>query len=179
MELMPYLPDYYANSPEMGELQRVLGGEVGALRNAVEDFAAQLSPLTATWGLSAWETAVAAGTNETVPLNVRRGAVLAKLRTPPITTAAVVLELAEAAFGGSCSVTVDAAASTVTIRSMETRGIPEGLSSLTATLRIIMPAHLRWVYGIRHYTWAEIMAMYPTWADISGRSFLELCAVNV
>ena len=48
------LPRYYQDSPQMSELERVLGEQAEALRVSESDTLAQLWIDTATWGLDLW-----------------------------------------------------------------------------------------------------------------------------
>ena len=50
-----YLPKFLAKDPEFNETQRVLSWEHERYQLKIIDFAKQLNPYTATWGLSDFE----------------------------------------------------------------------------------------------------------------------------
>ena len=74
------LPRYYQDSPQVSELERVLGEQAEALRVSESDTLAQLWIDTATWGLNLWEQWAGLPVDRTRPYSYRRGRVKAKLR---------------------------------------------------------------------------------------------------
>ena len=66
------LPRYYQDSPQVSELERVLGEQAGALRVSESDTLAQLWVDTATWGLDLWEQWVGLPSDRTRPYSYRR-----------------------------------------------------------------------------------------------------------
>ena len=81
------LPRYYQDSPQVSELERVLGEQAGALRVSESDTLAQLWVDTATWGLDLWEQWVGLPSDRTRPYSYRRSRIKAKLRGQGATTA--------------------------------------------------------------------------------------------
>ena len=81
------LPRYYQDSPQVSELERVLGEQAGALRVSESDTLAQLWIDTATWGLDLWEQWAGLPVDRTRPYSYRRGRIKAKLRGQGATTA--------------------------------------------------------------------------------------------
>ena len=81
------LPRYYQDSPQVSELERVLGEQAEALRVSESDTLAQLWIDTATWGLDLWEQWAGLPVDRTRPYSYRRGRIKAKLRGQGATTA--------------------------------------------------------------------------------------------
>ena len=92
------LPRYYQDSPQVSELERVLGEQAGALRVSESDTLAQLWVDTATWGLDLWEQWAGLPVDRTRPYSYRRGRIKAKLRGQGATTAEM-LRSVVASFG--------------------------------------------------------------------------------
>ena len=69
------LPRYYQDSPQVSELERVLGEQAEALRVSESDTLAQLWIDTATWGLDLWEQWAGLPVDRTRPYSYRRGRV--------------------------------------------------------------------------------------------------------
>ena len=92
------LPRYYQDSPQVSELERVLGEQAGALRVSESDTLAQLWVDTATWGLDLWEQWVGLPSDRTRPYSYRRSRIKAKLRGQGATTAEM-LRSVVASFG--------------------------------------------------------------------------------
>ncbi|CUQ22029.1 Uncharacterized protein conserved in bacteria (DUF2313) [Flavonifractor plautii] len=65
------LPRYYQDSPQVSELERVLGEQAEALRVSESDTLAQLWIDTATWGLDLWEQWVGLPADRTRPYSYR------------------------------------------------------------------------------------------------------------
>lgn len=149
LELLP--PELnYANSPEMVSIQRALTAAMGDVWAARDGFAAQLSPATATWGLPAWEAALALVPQDRADLDARRRAILAKLRGAGTSTVERIRSVAEAQLGGEVWVTELAAEYRLEIWT-RTTAVPEGgIRALTDLLKELMPAHLRWSYGVEY-----------------------------
>lgn len=175
---MDHLPDFYSASPEMAALQAALQAAIHTLWTAREELEAQLDPATATWGLSAWEGALRIPSGTASPA-VRRAAVLQRLQSRLPATADRIAAMASEVFGGLVSVEENPAEYSAVVRSNEAYGVPEGLDALTAQLKPLFPAHISWTYGIRHNTWAETMAAYPTWGDIEGITWANLKAADL
>lgn len=149
LELLP--PELnYANSPEMASIQRALTAAMGDVWAARDGFAAQLSPATATWGLPAWEAALALVPQDRADLDARRRAIIAKLRGAGVSTVERIRSVAEAQLGGEVWVTELAAEYRLEIWT-RTTAVPEGgIRALTDLLKELMPAHLRWSYGVEY-----------------------------
>lgn len=150
--LIELLPQelHYENSPEMVSIQRALTAAMGDVWAARDGFAGQLFPATATWGLDAWEAALGLVPQDIADLNARRSAVIAKLRGAGTSTLERIRSVAEAQLGGEGWMREYPAEYRVEVGATA-MAAPEGaFEALTAVLKEIMPAHLRWSYGLEY-----------------------------
>ena len=149
-DLMALLPQelHYDESPEMTAIQNALTAAGRDVWDARDGFAAQLSPETATWGLDAWEEALAITPQDRADLPARRRAVIAKLRGVGTSTPARIASVAEAHLGGASWVVEYASEYLVEVWVRGMTSPPDSFEALTRALKEIMPAHLRWSYGV-------------------------------
>ena len=156
IELLP--PELnYAGSPEMLSLQNALTAAMGDVWAARDGFLAQLSPATATWGLDAWEAALGLAARDRADTEARRRAVIAKLRGAGTSTPDRIARVAEAQLGGEGWV-IERAAEYIVEVWVRSMGAPEdGFEALTRALKEIMPAHLRWSYGMEYPTLQNVL----------------------
>ena len=90
------LPRYYQDSPQVSELERVLGEQAGALRVSESDTLAQLWVDTAPWGLDLWEQALGLPAGRPMEAKRRRARVLAKVKGTGSTTVERLMGIAAA-----------------------------------------------------------------------------------
>ena len=126
------LPRYYQDSPQVSELERVLGEQAEALRVSESDTLAQLWVDTATWGLDLWEQWVGLPSDRTRPYSYRRSRIKAKLRGQGATTAEM-LRSVVASFGFE----------------------PSDVSGIESAVNEIKPAHLDYWFT---YELAQLLA---------------------
>lgn len=140
----------YAESPEMTAIQNALTAAMGDVWAARDGFAAQLSPATATWGLDMWEEALGLVARDRSDFDARRRAVIARLRGAGTSTMERFRSVAETCLGGVVWVREFPGEYRVEIR-VRSMAVPEdGFAALTKELKEIMPAHLRWSYGMEY-----------------------------
>lgn len=151
--LIELLPEElnYGESPEMTAIQSALTAAAEDVWAARESFAEQLSPATATWGLCAWEEALALAPADKSDLVARRRAIIAKLRGAGTSTPERILSVAKAELGDEVWVLEYPGEYRVEIR-VRLEAAPGDFGALTRTLKEIMPAHLRWGYGLEYPT---------------------------
>ncbi len=169
MSLLDKFPAFWLESSEFCDLQRALEPEAAALRMAAEDAMTQLGVDTATWGLKYWEQALGLLVEEGKEPTYRRSRVISKLRGAGVTTTAMIQSVAEAFSNGAVKIISDSAAYTVTIKFVGALGIPPNMDDLTAALRDIMPAHLKWTYVYTYNTWDVLKA--HTWGELKTRTW--------
>lgn len=151
------LPRYYQESPPVAELERVLGLEVDALRDARDDTLAQLWVDTATWGLERWERWCGLPTDPSLPYSQRRQRVLAKLRGQGTTTAEMIANVV-ASFGFSAeqvSVIEHPGEYAFEVVLSDLAEQPADVSPIQAAVDEIKPAHLEWWFT---YVLSQLLA---------------------
>ncbi|WP_347061063.1 putative phage tail protein [Flavonifractor plautii] len=151
------LPRYYQDSPQVSELERVLGEQAGALCVSESDTLAQLWVDTATWGLDLWEQWVGLPADRTRPYSYRRSRIKAKLRGQGATTAEM-LRSVVASFGfepSQISVIEHPAEYQFEIVLSELAGVPADVGGIEAAVNEIKPAHLDYWFT---YELAQLLA---------------------
>ena len=151
------LPRYYQDSPQVSELERVLGEQAGALRVSESDTLAQLWVDTATWGLDLWEQWVGLPSDRTRPYSYRRSRIKAKLRGQGATTAEM-LRSVVASFGfepSQISVIEHPAEYQFEIVLSDLAAVPSDVSGIESAVNEIKPAHLDYWFT---YELAQLLA---------------------
>lgn len=146
MSLIDLLPDYYAKSSQIVELQGAFEGWTEALQTAKTDLFAQLNVSTATWGLSTWETALGIETDASKSYAYRRERIMSKLRGAGTTTAAMIQNVAESFSNGEVNIVEYNSEYRFEIKFTGTIGMPANMEDLTAAIEEIKPAHLDYSY---------------------------------
>jgi len=162
-EMMTHLPRYYETSRVVRALMQAAGSELDKLRQALDGVLNQHFVKTATWGLDRWESELGLPISPDQPENERRERIISRLRGFGTATIAVVKSVAESYDKGKIDVIEDHAAYTVTIRFVDTTGIPPHLADLQAVLRAVIPAHLDIKYEYNYFVWDELDAKGWTW----------------
>jgi len=165
VNLTEYLPDSYADSPEVVRIQTAIQEQVTALRSARDSLMEQLLVNTATWGLNAWERALAVKTDAAAPVAYRRTRILSKLRGAGTTTVAMIKNVAESFSSGEVDIIEDPAEYRIDIKFIGTLGIPPNMDDLTAAIEEIKPAHITYGYIFTYMTWAMFESYNHTWAE--------------
>ena len=148
MNLVKTLPDYYADSPPITELERVLGLASGQLLDAKDDTLNQLWTDSATWALDLWEQWTGLPTDRTKPISVRRQRVLAKIRGQGTTTVELIAGIV-ASFGY-----LDAQVGIIEhpdeygfeVVISDLAAAPTEVSGITDAINEVKPAHLGWFF---------------------------------
>lgn len=150
--LIDRLPGFWAGSPQVVELQRVLDEMVQAAGSSQADTLAQLFLPTATWGLSWWEQAYgitpASGQTE----EQRRTRILGKLRGQGVATVALIQATAEAYVDAAVSVEEHPNEFHFTVIFDEIGAQPPETDEMTDALNEIKPAHLTFDYLYLYHT---------------------------
>ncbi len=151
------LPRYYQDSPQVSELERVLGEQAEALRVSESDTLAQLWIDTATWGLDLWEQWAGLPVDRTRPYSYRRSRIKAKLRGQGATTAEM-LRSVVASFGfepSQISVIEHPAEYQFEIVLSDLASVPSDVGGIEAAVNEIKPAHLDYWFT---YELAQLLA---------------------
>ncbi len=162
-ELMNYLPENYAASPEMAALQAAIQPEISAVWAARRGMLQQTDPRTATeWGIALWEQAFGLTPDDSKDLDFRRSRVVAQIRGSGTVTAGHIKEVAESFSNGEVEVVEFFSGYHLEIRFVGTVGIPPNLDDLEAVLNSILPAHLSWEFVIYFRTHGELTSLTHT-----------------
>ena len=150
--LIDRLPGFWAGSPQVVELQRVLDEMVQAAGSSQADTLAQLFLPTATWGLSWWEQAYgitpASGQTE----DQRRTRILGKIRGQGVATVALIQATAGAYVDAAVSVEEHPNEFRFTVIFDQIGAQPPEPEEMTDALNEIKPAHLTFDYLYLYHT---------------------------
>lgn len=179
-DLMVKLPEHYQNSPQVRELQRVLGLMADEAEGALEETLAQFFPQTAYgWGLELWERAYGIPVDLSKPLEYRRTRVISKLRGQGATTVAMIQNVAESFSNGQVEIEEHNDEFYFVVRFTSNYGVPPNIEDLRAAINEIKPAHLAWLFEYLYRTWGQAGAYTwgalaeHTWDDLKGGTLDE------
>jgi hypothetical protein len=173
-DMRDYLPFYYADITVADNIITQEASEIAAINTAINSILEQNYVNTATWGLARWERIFGITTDEAKPIEQRRSVIKAKLRGVGTVTPALVESVAEAYDNGNVMVTENNATYTVTITFVSTLGVPPNLTDIQSAIRDILPAHLAVNFVFRYLTYAELIALGLTYADIDAITYDSL-----
>ena len=173
--LISRYPDFYAGSAEFVDLQTALEPEVLELWTARDGLLDQLAVETATWGLQYWEKTLGLSVEQSKEIAFRRIRIRSKLRGAGVTTVALIESVAESFSNGEVELTEFPLQFRLEIKFVGSVGMPPNMEDLTAALREIMPAHLRWDYVIVYNTWG--VTAQHTWAELRNRTWDQVKGV--
>lgn len=162
-EMLSRLPRYYENSRIVGDILQAQGTEFDQVQQKLDDVLNQIFVNTATWGLDRWEKELGLTVAVDQPIAERRDKINSRLRGYGTATITVIKRVAESYDKGAIDVIEDHAAYTVTIRFVDTTGVPLNLEDLTAAVRAVVPAHLDCIYEYNYFIWDELDAKGWTW----------------
>ena len=163
MNLTNYVPNFIGQSPNFSVLYGEEQSELNTVNADSADLVNQAFVLSATWGLTDWESflGIPANLNSNV---IRISNILAKIRGRGTSTVALVQNVANSYENGQVQVIEHASTSTIEIKFVSDYGIPPNLSDLQKSLSAIMPAHLALLYTYLYAQWGNIQTQ--TWGDV-------------
>lgn len=168
--MLSFVPRYYEASRVMRSILQAEGAELDKLRQALDETLNQFFARTATWGLDTWEKELGLPPGQDQPDSERRDRIVSRIRGYGTATISVVKQVAESYDKGAIDVIEDHAAYTVTIRFVDTTGVPPNLSDLQAAVRAVLPAHLDVKYEYNYFLWQELDARLWTWDQLDSLS---------
>lgn len=171
IDLVSLLPDYYQGIREMGELQTVLGHDVGELAYRTNDILNQCYISTAAWGLERWEKLFGSTTDKSKTYERRREILLAKLRGSGTTTKEMIKNVARAFSGGEVNVIEDPKENRFEVQFIGIKGIPQNMPGLINAIEEIKPAHLAYGFKYTYTVWSQVIM---TWNAAKNKSWGEL-----
>lgn len=142
------VPGYYYDDPNTGAILNALDRAGARLLAAVEDHLQQMDINTATWALPLWEGRHGITPDTGAEYEVRRGAVMARMRGSGAATPDLVRTVADAWKNGA--VTVSETASSVILTFVGALGIPDDINELIRAVRAVIPADMLIEYAFRY-----------------------------
>lgn len=150
--LIDRLPGFWAGSPQVVELQRVLDEMVQAAGGSEADTLAQLFLPTATWGLSWWEQAYGITPISGQTEDQRRTRILGKIRGQGVATVALIQATAGAYVDAAVSVEEHPGEFRFTVIFDDIGTQPPEPEEMTDAINEIKPAHLTFDYLYIYHT---------------------------
>lgn len=161
--IMLAVPLYYQYSSAYNAIIDTKAQELELVGTNNADLFLQLFIPTATWGLKYYEYDLGIPIVETDSYEIRRSRVLSKSRSQGQFSADQIKSVSESFARGEVDVTVDTGAQSLTVKFIDTRGVPENLDDLKAQIGDIVHAHMEVVYAFTYLTWDELDAANLTW----------------
>lgn len=161
--IMGYVPRYYETSRIVRVLAQARGVEVDNLRQAMDETLNQFFARTATWGLDSWEDELGLEPQPGFTDAERQDRIVSKLRGYGTCTISLVKAVAESYDKGAVDVVQDHTIYEVTIKFVDTTGIPTNIDDLKVAVREVVPAHLGLVFEYNYLIWDELDAENITW----------------
>ena len=163
-ELMRYLPPYYDGSDESRTIQEAFQPELDGLWRFRNELFLQLNPNTATWGLAFWEQAFGIALNTATTLDLRRAAVVGKIRGSGTTTKSMVQNVCKGFIDGTVDVVEIPKESRIELNFyLDEAQIPVR-EALDKALVEILPAHLS--YEAKYFDAGGTAAAYAAAAFV-------------
>ncbi|MFH0071156.1 putative phage tail protein [Peribacillus sp. NPDC056705] len=160
--LKAYLPDYYDGVLEMDVLLSSEGVETEQLVNEIERLLDQFYPESTTWAMTRYEKDLHITPEASKPLEQRRSVIISKMRGNGKVSGSLLKSVAQAYERGAIEVTVQPSEYKLTIKFIDTYGLPPNMNDLKAAIEEIKPAHLSANYALRYLTIAEVEGMTIT-----------------
>lgn len=165
-EMLTFLPRYYETSRVMRSLLQAGGTELDGLEATFQESLRQFFVATATWGLDIWEKELGLTVIPNLTDDERRMRIVSQIKGFGTCTISLVKQVAESYKYGDVEVIEDFPVYTVTIKFVDTRGIPSNLDNIKAALRAVVPAHLDLKYEFSYLTWDELDSLALNWVDL-------------
>ena len=176
MDQRAYLPESLRQDPTTVAIADTIALQAARPRQLTEELFDQLSPLSATWGLPAWETLTDVHLPPEATLEERRRAVSTRLSSFGTVDAALISRLCTQICGHPCRVTERFGQYLLEIDFGSVIGRPAHLDEFAHRLRETLPAHLEYAFvftwrsyaALRAYTRGYLMSKHYTYAQIRG-----------
>lgn len=174
--IMGYVPKYYESSRIFRALAQHRGEEVDKFRQALNETLDQFFARTATWSLDDWEEELGLSPQPGFTTQERQDRIVSKLRGYGTCTIYLAEQVAEAYDQGAIDAIQDHAIYQVTIRFVDTLGVPPNIEDLKIAVREVVPAHLGLAFEYNYLIWDEYDAMGLTWnqLDALGKTWDQL-----
>lgn len=166
--MLTYLPKYYESSRVIASVLQAEGAEFDKVRVALDSTLDQFFARTATWGLETWEKELGLSLAPGQPGSERRDRIVSRLRGTGTATIRVIKEVAESYDNGTIDVIEDHAEYAVTVRFVDTLGVPPNIDDLLNAVRAVLPAHLDLLYEFNYFLWGDLDAEQWTWSQLDA-----------
>lgn len=170
MKLIELLPEFWADCPEVAELEEALNTVTDKLEVDIADLKNQFFVDTATWGLSFWERMLRLPVAPEKGLDIRRSII----KTHLIGYGTLTLKRLESiisSYTNSDAEIYNLSEYTFAIKFISAVGIPKGIEDLKRVIKKIKPAHIFIQYEFKYRRWSEFSSM--KWADMAGYTWAE------
>lgn len=199
--MLDYIPKYYEEIRESEAIISAQAKAQYQLMSDIDDVLAQMYVDTSTWGLARWEAllGIEIGSDYSVwdaleasrkvfedleTMNWdsfedsflgdgsdRKSSIKSRIRGFGSVNATLLKSVCESYVGGEVEVIESPAAHKVTIKFIDSRGIPSNIDDLKAAVAEIMPAHLVVEYTYRYLSWNEYDDFAWTWDTLDAKQF--------
>ncbi|CAH1202996.1 hypothetical protein PAECIP111891_02194 [Paenibacillus allorhizoplanae] len=157
--LLDALPDLYEEIYETRVLFNTEGQEIDELTANIGDSFNQAFVDLATWGLANWEEFLGIPIDIAKPYDQRRSVIKAKMRGTGTVTVKLLQSVVSSFEHGTIEVTEQPAIYQITVKFIDTLGLPPNLDDIKSTIDETKPAHLAVVYSFRYLALSEVELM--------------------
>lgn len=166
--IMGYVPEYYESSRAYRALAQHRGEEIDKFRLALNETLDQFFARTATWSLDDWEEELALSPQPGFTDQERQDRIVSKLRGYGTCTIYLTEQVAEAYDQGAIDAIQDHSIYQVTIRFIDTIGVPPNVDALKIAVREVVPAHLGIVYEYKYLNWSLMDIQNKNWNQVDA-----------
>lgn len=157
-------PNYYETSRVFKAYLQAVGPEMDLFKQGVNEILDQFFVRRSqAWGLDVWEDELALSSYTGKPDQQRQDRLVSKIRGIGTVTIQLVKTTCEAYDGGTVDVTEQPEVYQITVKFIDTRGVPPNLDDLKTAVEEIKPAHLTVVYEFSYLIWDELDTENVTW----------------
>lgn len=165
-------PVYYETSRVFKAVLQAIGPELDTIRPGVVEVLDQFFVPTATWGLDTWEKDLGLSSYTGKPDDQRRSRIISKMRGFGTVNVKLIKSIAEAYSNSTCDITKHPDIDSVTIKFVDTLGIPPNLDDLKAAINEVLPAHIVVTYEFTYTVWSQVKKL--TWEAVKTSTWGEL-----
>lgn len=168
--MMQYLPRYYEDFPVVRSMMGATSAEIERIDATARDIFDQFFIDTATWTIARWEAIYGIKTpaDSTLSIEDRRAAVKVQMQSKRVMSKQGIKDVFQTFNGMEVAVTENNPAYAVTIKFIDTRGIPSNLPEIIAQMSNLLPAHLTVGYAYTWFLWSEWDNKHSTWDALDG-----------
>lgn len=164
--MLSYLPGYYETSRIMRALVQTRGVEVDKAAQALNEILDQAFVTKSTWSMEDWEGEL--GLKPIPGMNdaERIDRIVSHIRGYGTCDFYLIKKVSEAYDKGAVDPIQNHTLYQITIRFVDTTGVPPNIEDLKKAVREVIPAHLEVVYEYNYLIWAELDGLSLIWTDL-------------